>query len=83
MLEKNVFFSVFLVSHHGMRDERAGVLPPALNNISVAPTEFPADDDKCGTVIPQQVDLFVRRELWRHTEVGCTRNRTLGGQQRG
>ena len=27
--------------------------------------------------------LVVRWEVWRHTEVGCTRNRTLGGQHRG
>ena len=42
-----------------------------------------ARDAKCGTVVPQQVDLFNRWEVWRHTEVGCTRNRTLGGQRRG
>ena len=27
----------------------------------------------CGTVVPQQVNLFVRREVWRHTEMGSTR----------
>ena len=37
----------------------------------------------CETVVPQQVNFLVRRAVWRHTEVGCTRNRTLGGQQRG
>ena len=26
-------------------------------------------------------NLFGRREVWRHNEVGCTRNRTLGEQQ--
>ena len=73
---------VRLVSHHGTRDELAGVYPPALKIISVVPTEIPADDAKCGTVVPQQVDLFVRWEVWRHTELGCMRNRKLGGQQR-
>ena len=39
----------------------------------------PSDDAKCGTVVPQQVDLSVRGEVWRHIEVSCTQNRTLGG----
>ena len=34
----------------------------------------------CGTVVPQQVDLFGRGEVWRRIELSCTRNRTLGGQ---
>ena len=34
-----------------------------------------------GAVVPEQVDLFISREAWRHDEVGCTRNRTLEGQQ--
>ena len=38
---------------------------------AVLPTESPADDAKCGTVIPQQVDIFLRWEVWRHTEVVC------------
>ena len=31
------------------------------------------EDAKCGTVVPQQVNLFVRREVWGHTDVGYTR----------
>ena len=41
-------------------------------------------DSKSGTVVPQQDDLFIRWEVWRHTEVGSVlvwRNCTLGGQQ--
>ena len=54
---------VHLVSHHGMRDERAGVLKthPLQKKISVATTEIPADDAKCGTVVPQQVNLFCQK----------------------
>ena len=37
---------------------------------------------KCGTVVPSQGFLSLR-EVWRHTEVGYVRNRTLEGQQRG
>ena len=71
------------VSHHGVRDERAGVLPTRSKKYQRCSNRDPSRDAKCGTVVPQQVDLFVRGEVWRHTEVSCTHNRTLGGQQRG
>ena len=30
-----------------------------------------ANDATCETEVPQQVDLLVRREMWRYTEVRC------------
>ena len=70
---------VRIVSHHGMRDERAGVLPTRSKKYQRCSNRDASRDAKCGTVVPQQVDLFVRGEVWRHTEVSCTRNRNLGG----
>ena len=37
---------------------------------------------QCGTVVPSQ-GFLSQMEVWRHTEVGYVRNRTLEGQQRG
>ena len=34
----------------------------------------------CGTVVPSQVSLS-QMEVWRHTDVGYVRNRTLEGQR--
>ena len=48
------------------------------NSLECADNHYCYSRAKCGTVVPQQVDLFVRWEVWRHTEVGYTRNRTLG-----
>ena len=42
--------------------------------------EITADDANCGTVVPSQGFLSLR-EVWRHTEVGYVRNRTLEGQR--
>ena len=50
---------VRLVSHHGMRDERAGILPTRSKRIAALSNRDPSRDAKCGTVVPQQVDLFV------------------------
>ena len=75
---------VRLVSHHGMRDERAGILPTRSKRIAALSNRDPSRDAKCGTVVQQQVDLFIRWEVWRHTEVGlCGVKCTLEGQQRG
>lgn len=32
---------------------------------------------------PVAGNIFIWRRVWRHTEAGCTRNRTPEGQQRG
>ena len=52
----------------------------------LAPTELHCFDAKCGTVVPSQVSLPLMEVLvlvlvWRHTEVGYVRNRTLEGQR--
>ena len=52
-------------------------------NVPIITIIAAADDAKCATVVPQKVNIFVRREVWRHAEVGCTRNRTIWGQQQG
>ena len=68
---------------YGKRDKRAGFFNEAHPLFSVgllAPTELRCLDANCGTVVPSQVS-FSLVEVWRHTEVGYVRNRTLEGQR--
>ena len=68
---------------YGKRDRRAEFLNEAYPLFSVgllAPTELHCLDAHCGTVVPSQVFLS-QMEVWRHTEVGYVRNRTLEGQR--
>ena len=50
----------------------------------LAPIKLHCLDANCGMVVPSQGFLSLREVLvWRHTEVGYVRNRTLEVQQRG
>lgn len=61
------------------------VLDPAAITAVIYEGATKIDGHYCRTVVPLQVDIFIRWEVWRHAQVVLCiwRNHTLGGKRRG